>query len=201
MRLLLFYLFTFLPLYFLFFHAVDVASVACVHLYQVALVDEQRHTYLNAGLKSCRLCRVGCGIAFYARLAVCYAEIGLNRHFGIEYCAVGSVGNNFYYVALFHEVNTYYRVFVDGYLLVCLLVHEDKARRVFIKVLVGAVLYAHVFKFETHLECAFENTAVGHVLQLCTHNGVAFSWLYMLEVNANPYLIVHTDACALFNFL
>lgn len=69
---LLFYYFTFKKLFtvksLLLLNALQIAAVACVNLYKVALVNEQRHTDLNASLKSSRLQSVCSCIALDARL-------------------------------------------------------------------------------------------------------------------------------------
>ena len=54
--------------YVLFLHALQIAAVAGVNLYEIALVDEQRYANLNTSLESSRLCSVCRCIAFDARL-------------------------------------------------------------------------------------------------------------------------------------
>ena len=112
-----------------------------------------------------------------------------------------SVGDNLDHVALFHVLAAYYKVVGDGYLFEGLLVHEYAAGGILVEILVGAALYAHVLKLEAYLEGAVEHTAVGDVLQLGAHHGVAFAGLYVLEVDAYPHLVVQAYAGAFLNFL
>ena len=185
----------------LFLHAAEVAAVAGVNLYEVALVDEQRHAYLDACLERGGLGGVGGRVALDAGLAVGHAQVGLHGHLGVEYGTVGSVGDNLDHVALFHVLAAYYKVVGDGYLFEGLLVHEYAAGGILVEILVGAALYAHVLKLEAYLEGAVEHTAVGDVLQLGAHHGVAFAGLYVLEVDAYPHLVVQAYAGAFLNFL
>ena len=53
---------------------------------------------------------------------------------------------------------------------------------------VRAALNANILQFEAYLECTFQYTTVGNILQFCVHYGVTFTWLSVLKVDANPYL-------------
>ena len=50
----------------LFLHALQIRTVAGIHLYKVALIDEERHADFHASLQCCRLCSVCCGVALDA---------------------------------------------------------------------------------------------------------------------------------------
>jgi len=63
------------------------------------------------------------------------------------------------------------------------------------------VLNAHILKLEAYLESAVKHSPVSYVLEFCTHHGVAFAWFDVLEINANPHLVIKPDASSLFNFL
>ena len=104
-------------------------------------------------------------------------------------------------VALLHEVNASHEVLGNGSLVVGLLVHEDIVLTVFVEELIGTTLQTNVIKFETYLESAVEHATVGHVLQLCVHNGVTLTRLAMLELDANPNASVHADGSTLLNVL
>ena len=89
----------------------------------------------------------------------------------------------------------------DWNLLESLLVHEDVARGILIKVLVRTTLHTHVLELESHLECTLQHTAVGHILQLGNHNGVTLARLAVLEVDASPNLAIKTNTCSDLDFL
>jgi hypothetical protein len=59
----------------------------------------------------------------------------------------------------------------------------------------------YIFQFETNLESTFKYAAIGNVLQFCVHNGVALSWLSVLEIDANPDTTIHSDGSSLLNVL
>ena len=94
----------------LLLHALDVATVAGIYLYEVALVDEERYTDLSTCLKSCWLESVCSCIALYAWLRVSDAKNGLNWHFCIENCICISIADNLNDVALLHILNTCYEL-------------------------------------------------------------------------------------------
>ena len=178
----------------LFLYAAQIAAVARVNLNQVALIDEEGHTHFNTGFERCGLGSVGSGVAFDTRLTMRNAKIGLDRHFGGENRAVGCIRYDVYDVAFLHE-------FHAGNLLESLLVHEDITCRIFVEILIRAVLHAHVIQLEAYLECTFEHTAVSNILQFSVHYGVTFSGFTVLKVNTSPNTAIHTDASSNFNFL
>ena len=185
----------------LLFHAVHVASVTCVDLYEVALIDEQWHANLGTSLEGGGLGGVGCSVALDSWLAMGDAQVGLHWHLGIEDSIGVSIADNFYHVTLFHEVNTCDEVLGDGYLVEGLLVHEDVVCSVEIEVLVWTTLYAYIFESLTDIKALLEYAAADHVLECGTHDGVTFSWLYVQEVDAEIELAIHTDACAFLDVL
>ena len=185
----------------LFLYAVEVRSIACVNLDKVALVDEERYTNLNASLQSGWLGSVGSCITLDTWLRVGYAQIGLNRHFCEEDSAVAGVGNNLNNITFLHKLHTGNLLLVYWYLLESLLVHEDAACWVFIKILIWATLHAYVLKLEANLECALEHSSVGNILQLGNHYSVALTWFPVLEVDASPDFAIHADASSNFDFL
>ena len=128
-------------------------------------------------------------------------QVGLHGHLSRENSTVGSVGLDVNDVAFLHILPARDNVLGDRNLLESLLIHEDVASRILIKILVRTMLYAHIIKFEANLESTLQHAAVSHVLQLGVHDSVTLSWLTMLEVNALPNAAVHADACSDLNFL
>jgi hypothetical protein len=63
------------------------------------------------------------------------------------------------------------------------------------------VLHAHVVELETYLEGTLQHTAVGHILELGIHHGVALARLTVLKVNTLPDTTIHADAGSDFDFL
>ncbi len=63
------------------------------------------------------------------------------------------------------------------------------------------MLHAHVVELEAHLEGTVKHAAVGHVLQLRVHHGIALTGLTVLKPNALPNAAVHADAGTLLDFL
>ena len=193
-------LFTFLLFYsfsafiLLLLNTLQVAAVACVNLHEVAFVNEERHTDLNTSLKSSRLQSVCSCIALDARLRVCDAEVGLNRHLTEEHSLGRSVRNNFDNVALLHEVNTSDEVARDWNLVVCLLVHEDIVLALLIEVLVRTTLYAYILELLADVEATLQNATVNNVLQLNAHESVTLAWFYVKEVDDEEQLAIHADA-------
>ena len=193
-------LFTFLLFYsfyafiLLLLNTLQVAAVACVNLHEVAFVNEERHTDLNTSLKSSRLQSVCSCIALDARLRVCDAEVGLNRHLTEEHSLGRSVRNNFDNVALLHEVNTSDEVARDWNLVVCLLVHEDIVLALLIEVLVRTTLYAYILELLADVEATLQNATVNNVLQLNSHESVTLAWFYVKEVDDEEQLAIHADA-------
>jgi len=178
----------------LILHTLQIAAVAGVNLDEVALVDKQRYTYLNAGLQCCRLGSVCGGIALDARFRVCNLKHSLYRHFSVKNSVCISVADNFHNVALLHEVNTGDEVLGDRNLVVCLLVHEDVVSSVKVEILVGTALYANILESFADVEALLQYTTADNVLQCGTHDSVSLSWLNVQEVNAEIQLAVHTDA-------
>jgi len=64
-------------------------------------------------------------------------------------------------------------------LLESLLVHEDEVATFLVEILVGAVFYTHVFQFLADVEAAFNHVSVDNVLELCAHERIALSRLYV----------------------
>ena len=194
---LLFYPFTFL----LFGNSSHVASVARVDGNGFAFVDEERHAHLCTRLNGCGLGSVCSRVALYARLTVRDDEVGLDRHFGRKNGAVSRISLDVDDVALFHKLATGNHVLGNWNLLKGFLIHENAPCAVLIQILIGTVLDADVVKFEANLERALQHAAVGNVLKLGVHNGVALAWLAVLEVDTLPDATVHTDTSSDFYVL
>ena len=89
----------------------------------------------------------------------------------------------------------------DWNLLESLLIHEDTACGILIKILVRTTLHANILELETNLECTLKHTAVSNILQLGYHYCVTLTRLSVLEVDASPNLAIHADASTDFDFL
>ena len=185
----------------LLFHAVHVASVTCVDLYEVALVDEQRHAYLSTSLQSSWLGSVGSSVALHAWLRVSHTQVGLHWHLSVEDSVGIGIAYNLHNVALLHEVHASDKILCDGHLVVCLLVHEDVVSSVEVKILVWAALYAYILQSLTDVEALLQNASADNVLQCGTHDSVTLTWLYVQEVNTEIQLAIHADASTFLDVL
>ena len=185
----------------LLLHALDVATVAGIYLYEVALVDEERYADLSTCLKSCRLESVCSCIALYAWLRVSDAKNSLYWHLSIENSICISVAYNLNDVALLHILNACNELRSDRSLVVCLLVHEDVVLTFLIKVLVWATSDLNLLELLTDVEATLKYATVGYVLQLDDHDCVTLTWLAVLEIDAHPDATVHTNCYTLLNVL
>ena len=186
---------------FLSTNALAIRAIAGIYAYDLALIDEEGHTDLCAGLQRSGFEGVGSGIALQSRLGVGDLQLHLGRQFGEENSVGGSVGNDIAGHTLFEEIHTGDEVVGDGHLLESLVVHEDVVCSFFVEELVGAALNTYVLELLADIEAALQHAAVHYIFEFNTHNCVTLTRLNVEELNYEIQTAVHADAYAVFDVL
>ena len=181
--------------------ALAVRTVARVDTDHFALVDEQRHTYLCAGLNRCRLECVRRRIAFQTRLRIGNGQLYLRRQFCEKHGVRRCVRYNLYVHTLFEEIHTRDQVMADGHLLESLVVHEDIVLTLFVEELIRTALYAYILQLLTDIEATLQHATIHYIFEFNTHNSVALTRFDVQELNYEIQTAIHTDTYAVFDVL
>ena len=89
----------------------------------------------------------------------------------------------------------------NGYLFEGFLIHKNIFASFLIKVLILAPFHTYVFQLLADVETPFDDVAFHDVFQRCTHDRIAFSGLYVQEVDTKIEFSVEADTRSFFNVL